>query len=395
MKEAFSSLRLAAMMFVLFLFSSSLFAIDLSANAPLNDGIDRTDPNFIKASLIVVGPGDELYSCSGHTCFRMECPQFKHDYCFSYESESVRDKVLTFFAGKLKMGMFSFKTAEFLKQYREDGRSVWQYQLNLPPDVKQRLWKVLDGKVSQGIDLPYDYVKRGCAQSTLQTLLEALPPYNLVPAAWPKKFEQSRREIIADTIAQYPWTRFVLHAIGGTDGDKSVRKIEKIVMPADLLAFLMGAKIQGQSVITAQGLELVHSAKANKQIWISPLGAACLLVVLSVVNFFVRGFFLDIPFFALQALIGFFMFYMVVVSKLPATGWNWLIVPFNPLPILFWKWRRHWAKYFVLVLVAWEAFMLLWPHQLTDPAYLVIVLAFVPFYFKASGFPMLLRKECK
>jgi len=107
-----------------------------------DDGVDRADPNFVTASLLVMSPGDELYSCAGHSCIRLECPKFNLDYCFSYESEGVSDKIFTFFMGKLKMGMFAIPTAEYLKLGRESGRGVTQYRLNLPPDAKQRLWKL-------------------------------------------------------------------------------------------------------------------------------------------------------------------------------------------------------------------------------------------------------------
>ena len=39
-----------------------------------NDGIDRSDPNFVTASLLIMSPGNKLYSCAGHSCIRLECP---------------------------------------------------------------------------------------------------------------------------------------------------------------------------------------------------------------------------------------------------------------------------------------------------------------------------------
>ena len=46
----------------------------LAANPPdaFNDGIDRTDPNFVIASLLVMSPGDELYSCEEYIAGRKE-----------------------------------------------------------------------------------------------------------------------------------------------------------------------------------------------------------------------------------------------------------------------------------------------------------------------------------
>ena len=101
---------------------SAAFAADKDA---LSADVDRSDPNFVKASLVVMSPGEQLFSCAGHACLRLECPTFKLDNCFTYESENVADKVLTFFAGKLKMGMFRVTMADFMKMNAaEDVRSI-------------------------------------------------------------------------------------------------------------------------------------------------------------------------------------------------------------------------------------------------------------------------------
>ena len=141
------------------------FAGEPSVAAPTNDGINRLDPNFVKASLLVFGPGEELFSCAGHACIRLECPTYKLDYCFSYESEPISKKVLAFFMGRLKMGMFAIPTDEFMKEYVQNGRGLKQYKMNLSPTVKQRLWKIMDDKAAEGAELPYDYVRllvEGC-----------------------------------------------------------------------------------------------------------------------------------------------------------------------------------------------------------------------------------------
>ena len=47
----------------------SAFA-ELKPPATINDGIDRSDSNFVTASLLVMSLGNELYSCAGHSCIR-------------------------------------------------------------------------------------------------------------------------------------------------------------------------------------------------------------------------------------------------------------------------------------------------------------------------------------
>ena len=353
-----------------------------AANDGFNDGIDRSDPNFVTASLLIMSPGDELYSCAGHACIRLECPTFNLDYCFSYESESVKEKVLTFFMGKLKMGMFAVPTAEYLKLYRETGRGVTQYRLNLPPDAKQRLWKNLDDETAKGPNQPYDYVKFGCAHSAFKFLQDACSPLSMKVLTWSERYKKTRRELLDDAIASYAWNRFFLGAIMGTEVDKDVSNIQKVVIPSDLVEFLRNARVKGQLVIDSPGVELLPQAPSSPAPKIKPLAVSWFIFVLTIANGVMNWRVLDLLFLACQTLAGAFFTYLVFLSDLPATSWNWLIVPFNLLPALLWKWRRKWALWFAAALVLWECGMIFYPHRLTDPAYLVLVAAFVLMYVR-------------
>jgi hypothetical protein len=358
------------------------------ANAGFNDGIDRSDPNFVTASLLIMSPGDELYSCAGHACIRLECPTFNLDYCFSYESESVKEKVLTFFLGKLKMGMFAIPTEEYLKLGRESGRGVMQYPFNLPPDVKQRLWKILDERAAQGANLPYDYVKRGCGRAVRVVLQEALLPLRMDFPPLPEKYKKTRRELWDDAVVEYPWNRFFLHSFCGTEHDWDVSDIEKIIMPNDLVEFFRLAKVEGRPLIDGEGTELLSVKQSvDKSCFraiavVTPFFVACFVVVIAAANWFMNITVLDWFFLAFQSAVGLFLTYLIFFSSLPATSWHWLIVPFNLLPAIFWKWRGKWALWFAAALVLWECGMILYPHRLTDPAYLVLVAAFVLMYVR-------------
>ncbi|MBQ6010623.1 MAG: DUF4105 domain-containing protein [Kiritimatiellae bacterium] len=372
--------------------ASTSGAATTGANDGFSDGIDRTDPNFVTASLLVMSPGDELYSCAGHSCIRLECPTFNLDYCFSYESESVKDKIFTFFMGKLKMGMFAIPTAEYLKLGRESGRGVMQYRLNLPPDAKQRLWKLLDKKVAEGPCLEYDYMERGCAQAAMRVLREALLPYTMDVNPWPEKYATlSRHELLEMAIVNYPWQTFLLYTICGSTTDDNMPKFRKVVIPSDLLDILRIAKIGNQPIINAEGVELLpvkNDSGKNRPV-VTPFVLSWVVAAIAVINFFAKWNWLDWAFLAFQSLLGLFLTYMVCFSNLTAMGWNWLIVPFNLLPLVFWKWRKKWALWFAGVLVLWEIWMIAAPHRLTDPAYLVLVGAYIIFNVSTARLPLL------
>lgn len=343
--------------------------------------VDRTDPNFVTASLLVFGPGDELFSCVGHACIRLECPHFKLDYCFSYESERAVERLPRFFAGKLKMGLFAIPTEEFLKEYVAGGRGLRQYKMNLPPAVKQRLWKIMDDKAAEGANLPYDYNKRGCAKSAYLCIMDALSIAKIERVPWGKDNALTRREKFCEMLKDtHPWNIFFLNAIVGTETDN----VEEVVVPRDLLACLRKIRVDGAPIIMDDGVELLPAKTMSRPSHLTPWVVAWLLVAMAIGGFLLKNPSVDWLFLAIQSFAGLFFAYLVSASGLPTSCWNWLIIPFNPLPLLLWRWRRYWAWGFVAVLLAWEAFMLLSPHQLTDPAYLVIVLAYVIFYAKVA-----------
>lgn len=345
-----------------------------------NDGIDRTDPKFVKASLLVFGPGDTLFACVGHCAIRLECPKFKLDNCFSCESEPIDGNWFKLLMGNMTMGMYAVPTDEFLKFYVESGRKCTQYEMNLPPEVKQRLWKILDEKVQRGPVLHYDYIKYSCAQSILYPILEAIRPLPIMFPAWPEKFELTRREILVLDLWECKWTSAFLHTIAGTEVDRDVSHLESVILPPDLLWLLQHSKILGQNVITDPGTVLLSYQAPGLRRYFTPMVLAGAFLALAVFDLFVRRCEIAWLFLAVQSILGLLMFHLLFISNLPATEWNWLVIPFNPLPILLWRWRRHWARPFAVVLVAWELGMMLSPHLLTDFAYYVFVFAYVLFW---------------
>lgn len=366
--------------------ASLLLAVSPSAraaekSAELDPTVDRSDPNFVTASLLVFGPGDELFSCVGHACIRLECPHYRLDYCFSYESERAVERLPKFLAGKLKMGLFAIPTDEFMKEYVDSGRGLRQYKLNLPPAVKQRLWKIMDDKAAEGANLPYDYNKRGCAKSAYLCIMKALSVAKVEREAWNKSDAPTRREKFCQRLKDtHPWNLFFLNAIVGTETDN----VEEVVVPEDLLDCFRQLRVNGVPLIAGEGVELLPQISESRPSWFTPMCAAVLLVALALLGFAVRKEFLAWGMLPLQALAGCFFIYLTSASELPTSNWNWLIVPFNPLPLVFWRWRRRWAWAYAAVLVLWEAFMIFSPHQLTDPAYLVITLAYIVFFVRVG-----------
>lgn len=340
------------------------------------DTVDVKQPaeDFVTASVCVASPGEEIYSALGHACLRLQCPTYGLDYVYSYESEDASHKVLDFFAGRLKMAVRAVPTSEYVAQYAPEGRGVTEYVLRLPIRVKQRLWQQMDARL-QYTPVPYDYMNRSCAVSVLDWLEEAIGKDSLEYAPWPEKYGRSRKEIGGDSIVN-EWNHiFVCTFVTGEANDVHIDNRRKVIIPSELVEVLQGAQAFGTPLMEDGCNVLQPTTKTVGPAKVTPLMLSLVVLLLSLVNVRLHKTWLRAVVLIPCLLLGLFVLYLVALSDLPCTQWNWLVIPFCPLPFLFWKWRRLWTLPFAAVCVAWIVGLLLYPHQVVDSAHLVLAAA--------------------
>lgn len=107
----------------------------------------RLDDDFIRASLIMVSPGERVYQGFGHAAIRMECPSEGLDYVFTFESNVGANLVKEFVLG-MDAGFIAVESDEFINDMKAEGRGLTAYRLNLTPRQRQELWRILDGRLT-------------------------------------------------------------------------------------------------------------------------------------------------------------------------------------------------------------------------------------------------------
>lgn len=353
----------------------------LPASLPLAAQEQEVNEDFVIASLLISEPGGALYSRLGHAALHMQCPEHGLDYVFTYEGENIKDHPLGFLAGKLKMGMLAVDPGLYIDEHVRHGRGLKEYRLNLPIEIKRELWRALDNRLLEGIDLKYDYLHHGCAHSVLMSLKEGLGSRKIEYGAWPDHFEgTSRREVTYHFIHEDKWTTFLLHFIVNGEIDRlGCSNEDKVIIPADLLFVLQNTAVCGTPVIESEPVQVVPSGHTYETGWFSPMAAAVLLLVLTIACVLLRIKAMDYVLLGIQTVLGVAAVFLLC-SSLVCTEWSWLIIPFNPLPLIFWKWRRKWALPYAIVLLVWCAFMFFWPHMLTDGAYIVTAICLAVSY---------------
>lgn len=336
-------------------------------------------PDFVKAYFIVVEPGGALYSVFGHACFHMVCDAYGYDYCFTYESENAVNRILTFLSGRLKMGMIRITLEDYMADYKEEGRAVKEYEINLPIEYKRELWRVLDEKVDEGMNLPYDFVERGCAYACVIMLNEALGNEKVEYGEWSPRFERTRPEICYDFAKRdYPWNASIIFNMIGSVAKKETSNEKKMIMPTEVLETWQHAKFHGEYLLSMEAHELLQSVpKKESTVWFTPMLFSLILLVLAIVAMFIEKPYIDWLILSVVTVLGAILVYLVLFSTLPCTEWNWLIVPFNILPAICWKWRKYWSLPYAVMILIWIFGMLLSLHQMVDNAMIVLAVAFM------------------
>ena len=354
-----------------------------------NDNVDRTAEDFVMVSLIIAEPGNAFYSVLGHACLRLQCPTFDMDYCFSYESELSSNRVLDFLMGKLHMGLFAIPTEEYCEHYREQGRGVQEYVLNLPPDIEANLWRIMDEYLAKGSSLTFDYFNRGCAITCVKFLKQALSgKANIEYASSLYEYSPTPCELVKENTKDALWVRFFWIFIVGEDVMKPLRGDKQLLIPTDLVEAWKEASINGQPLITGDSNILVESTQKKTSSWLTPNLFAILLLMFAIANLFWDQPYFDWLMLVMQTILGVALIYLMYCSNLCCTSWNWLLIPFNPLPAIFWYWRKYWVMPYIGILAIWCVYiiaMAVAKQVLVDLGHIVMVLAFATILFKQSN----------
>lgn len=380
-------------LFFLWLFVSvAVFADDAqlsvserNAQQGFNDTIDRLAPDFVTVSLCIADPTDyreDALGTSGHAFLRLQCPTFGLDYCFSYEGERVNDNLYRYLNGQTKMGMFAIPTAEYLEDYRHWNRSVHEYILAMPPEAELRLWEIMDNHLTTGLVLRHDLNKYGCAITVVRYVKQALDTISIEYAVDEEMALMTRREIGYRSLANHPWLRLSSMIFTDNKADKNLPIDEKLIIPADLAKVWQRATLEEKPFATYVG-DIVEGAPLNEsKPWFTPMMAAILILLITIGMAFTKYPYWDWVLLGVQAVYGCVLIYLWIIMREFGDSAYILMVLFNPLPLIVWKWRKYWALPYAILLAIGVLALACWPHMLIDPAILVLAGAYIVLFAK-------------
>lgn len=351
--------------------------------------IQPDSSNYVIASIVLSSPGEEAFFALGHSGLRLQCPSKGLDFCFSYSTivPPGPEFNLLLLAGQMKGGFEALPYDEYMDTFRQTGRGVIEYPLNLTLNEKRELWRLMDNKMMLGPTLPFDFLYNNCTSTLYHSLESVMEREDFVyPRLSP--LDMRVRDAFHVLFADAPWIEFfgitMLSAIPPDDPCP----LELVLCPSLWARLLSEATIVGLDGSSRPALsgEPFESAPQTlfiePSIW-TPVFVFALLLLVAVVVTLVEHVFrwkrvgavFDGVLFTFYNLFAFYMLYASCVGMF-GYFWNWFFFVFNPLPLLLWLYCRKkggegrlWLGCSV-VLVAFMLFYIVhmsqfeWPHEL-------------------------------
>lgn len=248
------------------------------------------DEDFVRVSLLTLGPGDEVYSLYGHTALRMQCPSHGLDYCFTFEMALTPSEKLKFLFSTAKAGFIAAATDVFLHNYESQGRSITEHQLNLTPTEEQTLWRLLDEDMGRGPHWDYSFLTTNCSSMCIWIVEQALATEgeHIAYGPLPSCLTGTYRDLLAHISADAPWARLFWILRMGTKGQQQGQLADKLA-PALLeeawqQASLVDSAGRRRPVFAGQPRLLARQLHSPEPAVVTPVQALLLAIIIIILT---------------------------------------------------------------------------------------------------------------
>ncbi len=333
----------------------------------------------IRISLLTCAPGSEIYSLFGHTALRYENMSRGQDWVFNYGmfSFNTPNFVLRFVKGETDYQLGITPYEHFEGQYAYRGSSVWQQELNLTASEKQKLVEVLEENYRpENRTYRYNYFYDNCTTRARDRFEQSINGKVAYPE---RKTEKTFREIIHEYTRGHEWSELGIDLCLGSEADEPIGFRKQMFAPFYMLEAARKAVIVNEDgsqrplVLRETKIVDVEPEESEPGFPLSPMACAMLLLSFSVAMAILQYrvgkvlWLWDIVLFGAQGVDGCITAFLFFVSVHPTVGSNWMVLLFNPIPLLYLPvmvWRAikgkkdlyHWVNTVVLIL-----FMIIMP----------------------------------
>ena len=309
--------------------------------------VQSQSTDSIRFSLLTCAPGTEIYSLFGHTPIRYENYTRRIDVAFNYGmfSFNTPNFIFRFVAGETDYQLGITPYSYFEAEYAMRGSSVYQQVLNLTQSEKERLLTILENNyLPENRIYRYNYFYDNCTTRARDKIEECIEGKVVYPDSLSGK---SYRSIVHEFTAGSPWNEFGIDLCLGAEADKEINKRQQMFSPFYMKYYASNAYIVDAGgtrrplILDETKIVDVEPEEVQPGFILSPLMCGALFLALCVVMAWGQwktqriwwGW--DIVLYGLQGLAGCIIAFLFFFSVHPTVGSNWLLILFNPIPLLY------------------------------------------------------------
>lgn len=314
-----------------------------AAEQPANDSV--------VVSLLTCTPGQLVYELYGHTAIRVrEVGTRQSDWVFNYGTFSFDQPhfIWRFLLGQTDYELGVVPYAFFYDFYMREGRGIEEQRLNLTRAEATQLVDALSKNLEpENATYRYNFFKDNCTTRALAMIEKSVQGKVL----WPKVDEgKTLRGMVHEYSAKTPWNKFGQDLLVGSEADEPADLALQKFAPLYAERFMDEALVRNNDGTTrhlaAPAITLLPAQPMAKgeAFPLTPMWVFGLLFAVSLAvtlaewrkGKYYWGF--DVLLFLAQGLTGCIVAFLFFFSAHPTVESNWLVLLFNPLPLVLFPW---------------------------------------------------------
>ena len=307
-----------------------------------------------KISVLTCGLGNESYSFFGHTAIRVTDPRNNLDIVYNYGNFDFRTPnfVAKFAKGDLQyfVGVASF--SDFLNDYTFDKISVFEQELLISHDLKQKLFNKLNNTLySEERHYTYKFIDKNCTSMVADIINATLGGTVIVKKG---DTDTTYRSILFPYFDGHFYEKLGTSIIFGTKVDQSG---SKIFLPFELKNSLEKTTFQNKPLVSKTNTLLSFEKETPLSLWNN------VYTYLFILGFVVLAHnkIIDKIYLLILSMIGIFFVFMGFYSLHHELAMNYNVLLFSPLLLVLIvlsllknkKWTYRFAVLHLLFLIAY------------------------------------------
>ena len=309
------------------------------ANALFAQGYRLSDQ--AKLSVITCGSGDQLYSIFGHTAIRVADQAIDLHIIYNYGTFDFNTPnfYLKFVKGDLDYLLTTSTFEQFIYEYQQGNRDVFEQELALSPAQKQELFELLTKNVySEERFYRYKFIDKNCTTMAVDKVNQVLPSYTVKKN---KPYEKSYRHVLNPYLDNLFYEKLGINIIFGHRPDTEAKQL---FLPNEFFESLATAKPNNNSLVANTITHNLQDKSKIKTTWWNSqytLLFGLLLVVFSNNKKVYTTYLIAV------GVLGIFLLVVGLYSLHREVLWNYNALLFNPiyLPLVVYFWQQKAIKF--------------------------------------------------